>query len=482
MRFNDRLFRGVVLIVSLAAASPALTRPSTEDWAGKAREDITASHNIIRDNHPGPVDALNPRFKDSLEKGRSQALAKASSAKTQSDYWRALTFYINGFRDGHLTVRRNGSVSQVWPGFLTSTDASGTTRITVSTVAAAPVGARIIRCDGVPVGRLLNERVHLYLTNAGIPHERLLTASYLFVGDADDRTKMRACSIGNAGQSRTIALDWQPIDKQALAQMLPEAQGRVEPPLALRQINGVWFISLPSFNWWGDQAAKMQAMVDEVKRQAATLHAAPRVVIDVRGNPGGNSQWAREIASALWSETAVSAIVDSFDQTVDWRASAQNAQLTRASAERSAAAGLTEDAQGRNHVADQMDAAIAKGQPLFTDAEPPTSRGLPPGYASPFKGKVFFLTDMRCASACLDFADIVTRMPGVVHVGQPTSADTVYIDNVEVPLPSGAARLSYSLKVYRHRLRGSNQWYTPKVSWHGGRMTDAAVARWITTL
>jgi len=481
---GNRLFNGIALTALLAVASPVLTKPSiVADWAAKASEDITASHNIIRDNHPGPVDALNPRFRDWLEKGQSQALARARSVRTESDYWRALTFYINGFQDGHLLARRNGSASQVWPGFLTSTDASGVTRITVSTVAGAPISARITQCDEVPFGRLLDERVHPYLTNAGIPHERLLTATYLFLNDVDDRAKLRTCSIAtDAGRNRTITLDWRPIDKATLAQMLPAAQGRVEPPLSVRQVDGVWFISLPSFNWWGDQAAKMQAMVDEVKRQAATLHAAPRVVIDVRGNPGGNSQWTREIASALWSETAVSAIVGSFDQTVDWRASPQNAQLTRASAARSAAAGLAEDAEGRNHIADLMDAAIAKGQALFTDAEPPTSQGLPQGYTSPFKGKVFFLTDMRCASACLDFADIVTRMPGVIHVGQPTSADTVYIDNVETPLPSGAARLSYSLKVYRHRLRGSNQWYSPKVNWPGGRMTDAAVARWIATL
>ena len=151
-------------------------------------------------------------------------------------------------------------------------------------------------------------------------------------------------------------------------------------------------------------------------------------------------------------------------------------------AARSMAAGLTDDAQARDRIADQMDVSETKGQALFTDAEPPTSPGLPPDYTSPFKGKVFFLTDMRCASACLDFADIVTQMPGVTHIGQPTSADTVYIDNVEMPLPSGDAGLSYSLKVYRHRLRGSNQWYTPKVIWPGGRMTDAAVARWIATL
>ena len=479
------LFKDAVLTVSLLVANPALCQTSiTQDWATKARDDIAAAHNIIRDDHPGPVDTLNPRFKDWLEKGQSLALVRANAAKTESDYWRALTFYINGFQDGHLTVRRNNAVSQVWPGFLTSTDASGVTRITVSTIAAAPIGAQITECDGVPVRRLLDERVHPYVTNAGIPHERLLTASYLLVGDAGDRPKlMKACTIrANAGPRRSVALNWKAIDKASLAQGLREAQGRVEPPLAVRQIEGVWFVSLPSFNWWGDDAAKMQAMVDDVKRQAATLHSASRVVIDVRGNPGGNSQWAAEIASALWSDATVSSIIDSFDQTVDWRASAQNAELTRESAARSMAAGLTEDAQGRSHVADQMDAAKAKGQALFTDAAPPTSRGLPSGYTSPFKGKVFFLTDMRCASACLDFADVVTRMPGVTHVGQPTSADTVYIDNVELPLPSGNTRLSYSLKVYRHRLRGSNQWYTPKVIWPGGQMTDAALARWIATL
>ncbi|QJU58469.1 hypothetical protein HL653_12460 [Sphingomonas sp. AP4-R1] len=479
------MFNGAALTALLLVATASMTAPlKGQDWASKARQDIASAHDIIRDNHPGPVDVSNPRFKDWLERGQLQALAQAKAATTESDYWRALTFYINGFQDGHLTVRRNGSVAQVWPGFLTSTDALGVTRITVSTIAAAPIGARVAECDGVPSTRLLDERVHPYLTNAGIAHERLLTASYLFVGEAGDRPKlMKACRIETGvGAPRRILLDWKPIDKADLAQRLPEAQGRVEPPLAVRQINGVWFVSLPSFNWWGDQAAKMQAMVEEVKRQAGTLHSASRVVIDVRGNPGGNSQWASEIASALWSDNAVLAITNSFDQTVDWRASAQNAQLTRASAARSMAAGLTEDARGRNRVADQMDAARAKGQDLFTDAELPTSRGLPSGYTSPFKGKVFFLTDMRCASACLDFADVVTRMPGVTHIGQPTSADTVYIDNVEIPLPSGNARLSYSLKVYRHRLRGSNQWYSPKVVWPGGQMTDASVARWVATL
>ncbi|MBS0418381.1 MAG: hypothetical protein JSR66_11760 [Proteobacteria bacterium] len=475
----------VIAAVSLICAATASAAAKMEkSWAAKAADDIAAAHEIIQDNHPGPVDPLNPRFELWLEKGRTVALQKARAARTQSDYWRALTLYVNGFEDGHLSVRRNNSVGKVWPGFLTSTDATGTTRITVSTIASIPVGAQLTDCDQVPAGRLLDQQVHPYLTNAGIPHERLLTASYLFVGDADDRANLlKSCTIvADTGVRSKLVLDWQALDDETLAQDLREAQGRVEPPLAVRQIDDVWFVSLPSFNWWGAGAAQMQAMVGEIKRQAATLHSASRVVVDVRGNTGGNSQWARRVAAALWSDAAVSAITASFDQTVDWRASTQNAQLTRVLAARSAAAGLAEDARDRTRIAARMDAAKASGKTLFTDADPPESQGLPSDYTSPFRGKVFFLTDMRCASACLDFADVVTRMPGVIHVGQPTSADTLYIDNVEMALPSGNARLSYSLKVYRHRLRGSNQWYTPQVVWPGGRMTDAAVAKWIATL
>ena len=46
-------------------------------------------------------------------------------------------------------------------------------------------------------------------------------------------------------------------------------------------------------------------------------------------------------------------------------------------------------------------------------------------------------------------------------------------------LPSGLAVLSYSLKVYRNRVRANNEWYEPAVRWPGGAMSDAAITTWI---
>ena len=42
--------------------------------------------------------------------------------------------------------------------------------------------------------------------------------------------------------------------------------------------------------------------------------------------------------------------------------------------------------------------------------------------ANPVQAKIFLLTDGRCSSACLIFADYLLAMPNVIHVGAPTSA------------------------------------------------------------
>ena len=79
--------------------------------------------------------------------------------------------------------------------------------------------------------------------------------------------------------------------------------------------------------------------------------------------------------------------------------------------------------------------------------------------------RVFLLTDHACFSACLDFADVIRRVPGVVHVGLETRADAVYIDNRAQSLPSGLGWVGFSMKVYRNRLRGHNESYVPERVW-----------------
>src|SRR5690606_19351104 len=85
-------------------------------------------------------------------------------------------------------------------------------------------------------------------------------------------------------------------------------------------------------------------------------------------------------------------------------------------------------------IAEGLEAALAAGEPLWRQAggEPDAGEPAP----SPVQGRVYVLTDYGCASACLDAVDLFTAL-GAVHVGQETSADTVYMDTRDETLPSG---------------------------------------------
>ena len=205
------------------------------------------------------------------------------------------------------------------------------------------------------------------------------------------------------------------------------------------------------------------------------------MVFNVRGNGGGNSEWGEEIVSAFWGDVwAKRAEALTGGNVVDWRASALNLATLRDEKKQIEAAGL--DTGYTHRAIDAITTAIQDGNPLARVVEPSeaVSQTPPP---NPVTRRVYFLTDGSCGSARLDFADLMHRLPGVVQVGQPTGADTVYMDIARKELPSGLASLGWGMQVYRDRTRGNNVWYDPKIRWTGGPMNDdAAVVRWIKSL
>ena len=94
---------------------------------------------------------------------------------------------------------------------------------------------------------------------------------------------------------------------------------------------------------------------------------------------------------------------------------------------------------------------------------------------------MILLTDLLCGSACLDFADIMLKLPGVIHAGQPTWAHTVYMDIRSLALPSKLGSFCIPQKVYPNRIRGNNQPYEPKAEWtfEGDITNDTHVKTWL---
>lgn len=455
---------------------PSLAFAGTDPWSALTATDVTAIHDTLQDNHPGPPDPSNSHYRDWLKNGLPETLARADAARSYGDYLRTLEFYTNGFADGHIGVYQ--ALTQrllTWSGFIITARSE-----TDATVAVAEpdtglkVGDRLLSCDGKDLGKLLAERTDPYFWNAQIPHARYAQAYRLFYqGRTDPQPRADNCVFSSGANH----LRWRDTNLEELQPKLDRARGLGAHRLSVREVGGVWLVSIPTFNFQSDEAAaNARAFVAELKSRASEL-SKQTVVFDVRGNGGGDSAWGDDMLAALWGRDWVDYIENQFDETVDWRASPSNLVVLRAKAEDRLNAGES-DYYARAVAA--VSEALQKGMPYGQTREP--HRKLRRPATDPFAGHVYLFTDGGCASACLDFADVLLRLPRVIQIGFPTYADTNYIDNTAQLLPSGLAYLSYSLKVYRHRARRNNEWYEPQIRWPGGEVTDESIAAWVRSL
>ena len=151
--------------IAIATAVLCANAEAADPWATFATRDLDAIHDLLLANHPGPVDPQNPAFKDWLEKGLREAKARAANAASLEDYQRAVRFYTNGFRDGHIGVGFYYTPrDDEWPGFVVGAE-GGAVTVTVAdadTKAGVPVGSKLISCDGQSVEALLAARSDPY--------------------------------------------------------------------------------------------------------------------------------------------------------------------------------------------------------------------------------------------------------------------------------------------------------------------------------
>ncbi|MGZ8362570.1 MAG: S41 family peptidase [Caulobacteraceae bacterium] len=473
--------RIILALALLCASAPAWA--GDNPWEMLADRDLGAAHQLILENHPGPVDPQNPGYRAKLDESLARSKAAAKSARTFSDYKRVMLGYTNAFRDGHLNVfMLADAINYEWPGFLPSVDETGAVTVGYSEVPDVSAGDRILSCDGQELLSVFEKWVAPYYWNRDLPQERgLQMPRTLLIDEHDEARRLKFCDIETAAGRKQVALEWRPVSRSRAPELRLKGSGAYVPPLGLRQIDGVWFLQLPNF-WYPDSQAvdRFKAVIADVEAHKDELRNAPSFVIDLRGNTGGISAWGEAMAAALWGKAFIDPITNSFDASVDWRASPSNLRHIDeliARTERDGITGATAELKG---VREAMVKALASHEPFARQDSPGQPLRLPT--ASPVKARVYILTDSICASACLDFMDVLLKLPGVTHIGRPTSADAIYIDVDDVRLPSGLTRVSYSMKVFRKRVRANNQWYDPAIRWPGGPMTDEAVAKWVRTL
>ena len=468
------------LIQSAQAAPPPPPALTPDQWRAAARQDIEAIHDTLRDNAPFMVvDRDSAGMRRWLETGRTEALADLPKVTDGRGYYYVLARYVGGFRDGHIGLRlASGAIKgrmPDWPGFAM---AWRNNRYEVGWVqpgqeaAAPPVGAVLVSCDGQPAEALAQARLDRLFGDMTQEAQRSAIAFQLLRDYHYPVPTPAACSFRTAAGEKTWTLTWstpagETVDTAAKALFAPRARFGVD-----RWGKDAWWIGAPTMtgedNW--------KALYAAVDANLAALRSAPVVVIDLRGNGGGNSAFGDRLARKLFGDTVVDAHEVVWGDLVF-----QSGPLSRKwAADAVVAAKDNPDWLAEMKPEAEKLAAAPLGSKVLipADATPPAPKAAP---QSPMKGKVVVLVDHACFSACLDTLDVFTRLPGVKLAGVETGADTIFMDGMGAPLPSGRATLGFGIKAWAQRVRGSNVPYKPEagLQYDGSLADEAGLKTWL---
>ncbi|MFN0062828.1 MAG: S41 family peptidase [Myxococcaceae bacterium] len=470
--------------VFVACAVAGTPPPTPSPWAAMAADDLKAIHEAVSTSHPGPVDPLNTGFREWLDQGLNEGLAAAARARTFGDYAAAVRRYVAGFRDGHLFLKfRVTHVEPRWMGFIISFRGG---RYELAQVDAAdsslpPAGSELLDCDGVPPATLLVRDVFPYFGNPALEASRVAVTPFLLVDVGLPRSTVKACRASRSGRVTTFELHERGVDPQDLARRQNAGAFGPAPQMGVRPfgLKGVW-VTLPSFD--NSHAKALRSVVS----QSPSWRHKEVVVFDLRGNTGGNSLWGERIAEGLWGKAHARARVAPTRRAtfVDWRVSDANLKYLEAARANFASklGPLAPDTQWAATNAERVRRGLAAHESLVREPPELVPAELSKEASSSYSGRVFFVTDGRCFSACLDFADVLLAFPKVVHVGQTTDADTLYMEVRTQELPSGISRLGLPMKVYRGRSRGHNVPLIPSHRYEGDISDTGSLETWLSTV
>jgi hypothetical protein len=442
-----------------------------------ARHELDAIHAILRDGHPGAIDDEHPEYRERIESGYRASMARLPEVREAFDAMSLADWYVARFQDGHLTHSNGIRVGDptVVNGWHVARDEQGRVRVVAVLpdwpVPLPPVGAELSDCDGRSPERLVAENVLPYLTPVSAAMRDLVTLNQLS-RPAMAILRPSTCRFRLAdGELHVFAQRHESVGEDRMYELLTRDVPAARRPSGTNDMerlpDGTVWVHAADFKLDAAGEAHLETLVDRLEQ----IRAPRRIVFDARGNTGGNSGVGQRIFDAATGGLVFD--IEGLDALPRvqawWRVSPTTIRALDYRIETARGLFGADSPQARQEIGQQatLREAMARGdrwwlqgsgQPMLTFAELRRRHA----HLARVTAPVVLLTDSACASACLDFADLVRSVPGAIHVGETTSFDSVYIEQGLLQLPSGNA-LNFPLKVWRHRVRGNDQPWTPDI-------------------
>jgi hypothetical protein len=414
---------------------------AAEHWRKLTIIDVEAAHALLQNNHPAAaLAAEDAPFRSALDRAYMNALARAGTVTSYEGYVATVGEFANALGDGHIWSHPLFFPRTVeWAGLIAARHGEHWIVVNEDDHIEGPplIGSRIVSCDGQAADELANNVLHYRAT--AVEAEQVLKSGWLLVDEHNPfLQRPRSCIFEFGGKQATRNLSWSTINRNTLlTQYWKKAFG--EAGFSVRQIGASFWIAIQELT------PKAQPVIDAITTQKETIRSSRYVVVDLRGNDGGNSAYGRLAAEALYGEDYVASILGPKNDVPCpsvYRASEENIEAASDGIRRFEKEGDSHGAEAYTHALHSMQAALSRGEYL-TGA--PSCQTQPPKSSqhssSLLRAKVFVLTDAACFSSCIKTVGDFIKF-GAIQIGEPTGAVTHYSEVRELVLPSGLSTFS----------------------------------------
>jgi Peptidase family S41 len=307
-----------------------------------------------------------------------------------------------------------------------------------------------------------------------VPGDRWYRANRLFADSANPFiTLPKRCVFEAVGKRMERTLTWSAIPDYYNAWETESINGEPKPTIGMTEpSSGIYRITLPTFDPEGTEFASYKTLYADLAASRPKLLTARAIILDLRHNLGGSSQWSKEVADALWGQGRVERSINySFRKVaIAWRTTLSNEQKMRGYADDELKRGDKESATQTSQFADTLMKARLNKETFFIQKIGPEGAGDSSLPAATIDGDpiilnapVYVIVPGQCASACLDAIDYFKFFPNTILVGAPSSADSTYMEVRDEALPSGYANAIIPMKIWVNRPRGNGEFYKPDI-------------------
>ncbi len=455
------------------------------NWRNSAETDLTTIVKLIKKDHAAVIDRGNPDFVTFMQARYCESLQKLPCVTDKAGYRAILQWFLSGFQDKHLALEFESKIMPHeiwWPGIIAKFE-QGVYRLSYCDpnwpTELPQIGTQLVAVDGLAVDQWMQDNVLPYYGGiVGLEADKIKLAPKIFMYDGNPWVKRPICiCIYDGTRQFSLDLSWKLTDYKQYLKLQNSLMPSSSREFSIEELpeNGAW-VRLPTFWPTDEEAPKLR----EIIQRAPSLRDKRCIVVDVRGNSGGDSTWGYDFFKALYGSEYIDWVESqSPEEYYEFRVSANNLKNVREVIER--------DIRQRGS-ANQWFVTMEKllsESPIDTYVHVPlTTQAFPKKIKPATHAIVFYLTNYSCFSACLNVSDLALSIPGLIQIGAPTGADTKYENISWEKLPTGFADVSIPRSVGRNRKRKDNMPYSPKAEFRfQGNISDTnALKKWVVSL